>query len=88
MRLIIKFLLLIFASITFSSCLTGVPISTTTPKNNRTYMVQYLFEQDGCKVYRFYDNGHYVYFTNCNGDVTSIENDSVHTQINNHIKKK
>ena len=37
--------------------------------------VSYLFEHDGCKVYRFYDKGNYVYFTT-RGDVTSITNDS------------
>ncbi|MDD3891564.1 MAG: DUF4884 domain-containing protein, partial [Bacteroidales bacterium] len=37
------------------------------------------------KVYKFYDSGHYVYFTNCRGDVTSIANDSVKTRIENRI---
>ena len=44
-------------------------------ENNSTYTVSYLFEHDGCKVYRFYDKGNYVYFTT-RGDVTSITNDS------------
>ncbi len=57
----------------------SIPISEAPPKNNSTYNVSYLFEYEGIKVYRFYDNGRYVYFTNCNGEVTSISNDS--TQI-------
>lgn len=54
--------------------------------NNETYNVEYLFEHDGCKVYRFSDNGNYVYFTNCKGDVTSFVNDSTDAHIENHIK--
>lgn len=49
----------------------------TKSDNNDKYKVNYLFEHDGCKVYRFYDLGNYVYFTNCNGNVTSISTDSV-----------
>ena len=48
--------------------------------------VEYLFEHEGCKVYRFMDMGHYIYFTNCEGDVTSIESDSVRTV--NRISRK
>jgi hypothetical protein len=52
----------------FSACAVGVPIQTREPDNNKTYEVDYLFEHNGCKVYRFYDRGNYVYFTNCNGE--------------------
>lgn len=42
---------------------------------NGNFEVQYLFEQDGCKVYRFFDGGRAVYFSNCKGkmqtDVTT-----------------
>jgi hypothetical protein len=27
------------------------------------FEVEYLFDKDGVKVYRFWDNGHYHYFT-------------------------
>ncbi|MDR0559293.1 MAG: DUF4884 domain-containing protein [Prevotellaceae bacterium] len=53
------------------------PISVNAPQNNRTYRIEYLFEHDGCKVYRFMDDGHYVYFTNCRGTADSIESDSI-----------
>ncbi|WP_165020278.1 DUF4884 domain-containing protein [Dysgonomonas sp. ZJ279] len=56
--------------------------------NNPTYTVDYLFEHDGCKVYRFYDRGNYVYFTNCTGDVTAISNDSTSTRIQTITKRK
>jgi hypothetical protein len=52
------------------------PVSSHIPENNQNYVVDFLFEHDGCRVYRFYDRGNYVYFTNCNGDVSSVVNDS------------
>ncbi|WP_319502204.1 DUF4884 domain-containing protein [uncultured Draconibacterium sp.] len=72
----------------FTAC-SGVqklPVSTNKSDNNDTYFVSYLFEYDGCKVYRFYDRGEYIYFTNCQGDVTSFVSDSTHTRIENHIR--
>lgn len=59
-----------------SSCHSGRPLVNAPAQNNHTYNVQYLFEHEGCKVYRFYDQGNFVYFTNCNGDITAIKNDS------------
>lgn len=58
------------------SCYTERPLTKGPSGNNETYKVHYLFEHDGCKVYRFYDMGHYVYFTNCTGNVTAIQTDS------------
>ncbi len=72
-----KSLLLLIIGVCFLSC--GTVVETVQPHNNKTYRVDYLFEHDGCKVYRFLDHGNYVYFTNCNGDVTSIESDSTRT---------
>lgn len=71
--------------ILFPSCYAYKPISKEAPKNNNTYEVEYLFEHDGCKVYRFRDYGEYVYFTNCSGKVTSIRNDSTKTKTQNMI---
>jgi len=73
---------------TFTHCLTAflisllvscgsIPISEAPPANNATYNISYLFEHEGIKVYRFYDRGNYVYFTNRGGDVTSVGTDSV-----------
>lgn len=59
-----------------SSCAIQRPLAEGKAQNNQTYDVQYLFEHDGCKVYRFYDRGHFIYFTTSKGTVTSIENDS------------
>lgn len=58
------------------SCSVQSPLVYTKADNNKTYSVDYLFEHEGCKVYRFQDNGNFVYFTNCKGDVSSIKNDS------------
>ena len=64
------------------------PVSSVTPNDNQTYKVEYLFEHQGCKVYRFLDEGHYVYYTNCNSDVTSIENDSTRTRVVTMVRNK
>lgn len=87
MKTLIKLSVLIIVFITISSCAVQVPISKTPPNNNKSYQVEYLFEHDGCKVYRFADDGHYVYFTNCKSDVTSIENDSTQIRVTNHVSK-
>ena len=45
------------------------------------FEVEYLFEKDGVKVYRFYDNGHAHYFT------TGGETISVQTEGKNEYKE-
>ena len=89
MKKIIKASALAFIAINLFSCTAGIPLTNTPSENNKTYRVQYLFQHDGCKVYRFYDEGHYVYFTNCNGQTTSIEKDSTGTpRITNMIRNQ
>lgn len=68
---------IILLSIVMVSCYTQKPLEKSAPDNNETYKVEYLFEHDGCKVYRFHDRGNYIYFTNCTGNVTAISNDSI-----------
>ncbi len=72
-------LLMAAASVLVFSCTVRRPVTSAIPENNDSYKVHYLFEHDGCKVYRFRDQGNYVYFTNCYGDVTAVTSDS--TQI-------
>ena len=67
-----------------SGCAVGVPIQTKEPGNNKTYEVDYLFDHDGCKVYRFYDRGNYVYFTNCTGEAI-MKTDS--TEVRNRTRR-
>ncbi len=79
MRRIIYPLLFMFLSTGLFSCYTQIPIERKTPENNKTYKVEYLFDHEGVKVYRFYDFGNYVYFTTPGqGTMTSIKNDSTH----------
>lgn len=78
----------IIAATGFTSCSVNEPLVRAKAQNNNTYQIDYLFEHDGCKVYRFQDDGRYVYFTNCTGDVTSVENDSTETKIQTIIKRK
>lgn len=86
MRLLFKIFGLSFIAFFIQSCSIEQPLSVNRADNNRTYTVEYLFEHDGCKVYRFRDNGNYIYFTNCNGNVTSVVNDSV--QIKTYTKNR
>ena len=86
MKIMIKTCLLLLVGFICFSCTISRPIAVVPSDNNTTYKVDYLFEHDGCKVYRFYDRGNYVYFTNCKGDVTSIKNDSTAERVINSIR--
>ena len=86
MKTLFKSLLILIVGIEFLSCTHQIPVSRVTPENNKTYRVDFLFEHDGCKVYRFRDYGNYVYFTNCNGEVTSIKSDSTEIRTINAIR--
>ncbi|TNF45427.1 MAG: DUF4884 domain-containing protein [Bacteroidetes bacterium] len=74
----ITLLAFIFVSVLILQSCSSIkmPVSSHIPENNQNYVVDFLFEHDGCKVYRFYDRGNYVYFTNCCGEVNSVVNDS------------
>ena len=61
------------------------PVTTEAPVNNHQYQVDYLFEHEGCKVYRFYDQGNFVYFTNCT-DMAVKVTDS--TQVINSMRRR
>ena len=66
-----KLILVVLATILIVSCKeNGTPVKTTDSENN--FNVVKLFEIDGVSVYRFYDGGKSVYFTNSNGKVQSI----------------
>lgn len=47
------------------------PLQTSQTDNNE-FQVSHLFTHDGCKVYRFFDNGRYRYFTNCTSTISDI----------------
>jgi hypothetical protein len=64
------------------------PISKEPAENNKDYTVEYLFEHDGCKVYRFRDHNktgdYYVYYTNCKGDAVA-RTDSTAVSNSTHV---
>lgn len=80
-----QFLPFLFLLPLTSGCFESQPLQSGPPNNNFTYTVEYLFEHEGCKVYRFYDRGNYVYFTNCNGEAIA-KTDS--TEVRNAISVK
>jgi hypothetical protein len=46
---------------------------STSRSTNPAVPVSLLFEHEGCKVYRFADNGNYHYYANCKGSsVTTL----------------
>ena len=69
-----------------SSCYVQQPLEKIPAQNNETYKVEYLFEHEGCKVYRFYDRGNCVYFTNCNGEAIAHK-DSTEVRNTIHLDK-
>lgn len=56
------FVALIVGSTLFMGC-TNEPMSKERLGKDDGFEVEYLFEKDGIKVYRFYDSGHFHYFT-------------------------
>lgn len=51
------------------------------------YKVELLFENDGCKVYRFYD-GRYIYYTDCSGKTSyKSGNKNRTTIVENHTDR-
>lgn len=79
-----KYLIPIFFLVLLASCYTQKPVSAEPPRNNTTYNVEYLFEYEGCRVYRFWDRGNYIYFTNCKGEAIA-KTDS--TEVRNMTRK-
>jgi hypothetical protein len=81
-----KYLYVIALALFASSCYTQRALSKGPAANNATYRVDYLFEHEGCKVYRFYDRGNYIYYTNCNGEaITRTDSTAIHNSI--HVNK-
>jgi len=86
MKPLIRTMLMLIIGCELLSCARQIPVSKANPENNKTYQVDFLFEHDGCKVYRFKDKGNTVYFTNCNGDVTSLKADSTDNRTINYVR--
>ena len=58
-------------AILFGAC-TNEPMSKEQLGKDDGFEVEYLFEKDGIKVYRFWDGGHYHYFTS-KGETISVQ---------------
>lgn len=64
-----KKLLLILLIATMSGCFNEPQSIEHTGKDDK-FQIEYLFEKDGIKMYRFMDGSHYHYFTT-NGETMS-----------------
>ncbi|MFT3994806.1 MAG: DUF4884 domain-containing protein [Dysgonomonas sp.] len=63
-----RLIVILIALAMFTSCLKKGDIIS--PEGNKDdFNVTFLFEADGIRVYRFYDGGRYIYFTNKEGKV-------------------
>ena len=62
------------------------PQSTEHTGRNSEIEVQFLFEKDGIKVYRFFDGGHAHYFTS-QGETISTQGSKNHYEENIQMNK-
>jgi len=69
------------AALMLTGCYANVPLQTSPARNNQTYEVDYLFDHDGVKVYRFMDGSRYIYFTSPSTVVTAVQDDSARTVV-------
>lgn len=72
-----KKIILLFVSVIFLlvSCNDNKGINVPTSDSINEIKVEKLFVVDGITVYRFYDNGKVVYFTNKKGEVKAIHDE-------------
>ena len=71
-------------AILFGAC-TNEPMSKEKLGKDDGFAVEYLFEKDGVKVYRFEDGGHYHYFTT-KGETITVQRVDKNTTYNENIK--
>lgn len=67
-----KNLIVLMSFLILTSCDDQKPQAVTETSNNQ-FTVEFLFEHEGVKVYRFKADGNWVYYTNRIGDTTEIE---------------
>jgi len=66
-------LILCLAIVALGGC--SQPAQETAATSNSDISVELLFTHDGVKVYRFYDYGHAVYFTDARGGTSWEQSD-------------
>ena len=84
-----RVVVLVSVALILSGCLKD-PVSKS-ETNNPNITVETLFDYDGCRVYRFLDNGNYRYFARCGSSVSTSWNEqrrkvSVPMEINTLVK--
>lgn len=62
-----KKLLIISAVFLLMSC--GKEAESVSFKGLGNFKVEFLFENEGCKMYRFEDGGRYIYYSDCRGAI-------------------
>ena len=62
---------LVLFAVLAAGCLTD-PVSNSSTSNSDV-PVSLLFEHDGCRVYRFVDGGHALYYVRCANSAGTIE---------------
>lgn len=55
------------AAVLLSSCKGGAKETV----QDGDFKIEFLFEKDGCKIYRFKDGSRYIYWSNCEGNMQS-----------------
>lgn len=63
----IKLLVVALFVLTLGSC----KKEAVSQEQKGEFVVELLFEKEGCKMYRFYDGGRYVYWSDCRGKTQS-----------------
>lgn len=66
-----KLIGLVAAAALLTSCL--APATETKQTQNKDFRVDFLFENDGCRVYRFFDGGSVRYYANCRGGFSMMD---------------
>jgi len=51
------------------------------------FVIEFLFEKDGCKMYRFKDGRRYIYWANCSGRVSADFRKIVSNGKTNTVRK-
>ena len=79
LKVILGVTIFFFFLVAFSACKKAAQ-STVTKGND--IQVEFLFEQDSVKVYRFMDNGDYHYFTTRGETMTTQKRGKTHYEEN------
>lgn len=80
--------LIIATLLSLTGCTVQQPISKINPKSNPAYEIEFLFEYDGCKAYRFLDGSTWVYYTNCKGETISYQDSTKVIRNSTNLKQK